>query len=514
MATLFGAGPVMDAFILAFRIPNLMRDLFAEGALSSAFVPTFTQYLTEKSKREAAILVQLVSTAIILLVGGICLLGMVFTPQFVGLLANDFHNVPGKFELAVELTRIMFPFLLLVSLAAQAMGVLNACNQFAVPALASSFFNVGSLIIGLALGYWLGGYLGISPIVGMAYGVVCGGALQLFWQMPSLARSGFSFGLRFNWAHPGLRRIMKLMGPAILGGAAVQVNVMVNTALAAGVFDPERGASGPISWLGYAFRFMQLPLGLFGVAIASATLPSISRSAARADFNEFRETLSRSLGLVFLLTIPSSVGLALLGDSMIGAVYEGGRFFLYDTQQTAMALKFYSIGLVGYAATKILTPAFYAIDDARFPMWVSLSSIVTNFAVAYSMVEIFHVGFQGLALSTSVVATVSFLVLFVVIRNRLQGVFGRRLLRSFLLISAASLLMAAVCWTSSSLIMHYLGNTKIGYLADVAVSVPLGFGAFLLACRLLGVEEGVVAIQALSGPLGRMFRGLRGRIRS
>jgi len=514
MARLFGAGPVMDAFILAFRIPNLMRDLFAEGALSSAFVPTFTQYLTEKSRQDAAVLVQLVSTAIVLLVGGICLLGMIFTPQFVGLLANDFHAVPGKFELAVELTRIMFPFLLLVSLAAQAMGVLNACNQFAIPALASSFFNIVSVSVGLTLGYWFGDMLGISPILGMAYGVVCGGAMQLLWQLPSMARSGFSFGLRIDWSHPGLRHIMKLMGPAILGGAAVQVNVMVNTALAAGVFDPERGASGPISWLGYAFRFMQLPLGLFGVAIASATLPSISRSAAKADFHEFRETLSRSLGLVFLLTIPSAVGLALLGDSMIGAVYEGGRFVYYDTQQTALALKFYSIGLVGYAATKILTPAFYAISDARFPMWVSLSSIVTNFVVAYSMVEVFHVGFQGLALSTSVVAMVGFLVLFVVIRNRLQGVWGRRLLRSFLLISLASTLMGLVCWGSSSLIMELLGYTKIGYLADVFVSVPLGGLVFLAACRLLGVEEVTMALQAVAGPLRRIFGGARGRIRS
>lgn len=509
MATLFGAGPIMDAFILAFRIPNLMRDLFAEGALSSAFVPTFTQYLSEKSKREAAVLVQLVSTAIVLLVGGLCLLGMVFTPQFVDLLAADFHAVPGKYELAVQLTRIMFPFLLLVSLAAQAMGVLNACNQYAVPALASSFFNIGSLSIGLALGYLAGPYIGISPIEGMAYGVVIGGALQLLWQMPSLARSGFSFGFRVDWQHPGLRHIMRLMGPAILGGAAVQVNVMVNTALAAGVLDPLRGASGPISWLGYAFRFMQLPLGLFGVAIASATLPSISRSAAKADFHEFRETLSRSLGLVFLLTIPSSVGLFLLGDSMIGAIYEGGRFLLYDTQQTATALKFYSLGLVGYAATKILAPAFYAIDDARFPMWVSLSSILTNFAVAYTMVEVYNVGFWGLALSTSVVATVSFLVLFLVIRNRLKGVFGRRLMDSFFRILGASLLMGGACWVSTTAIAASLGTTKLAYLLDVAVSVPLGLVAFWIGCRMLRVQEIEAAQQALAGPIRRLTSPLR-----
>ncbi|MCZ2152936.1 MAG: murein biosynthesis integral membrane protein MurJ [Bryobacterales bacterium] len=513
MATLFGAGPMMDAFILAFRIPNLMRDLFAEGALSSAFVPTFTQYLAERGKRQAALLAQLVSTAIILFVGGICLLGMLFTPQFVNLLASEFHAVPGKYEMAVSLTRIMFPFLLLVSLAAQAMGILNACNQFAVPALASSFFNVGSLAFGLTLGYIAGPSLGITPIEGMAYGVVLGGALQLFWQMPSLTRSGFSFGFQIDWQHPGLRHVMRLMGPAILGGAAVQVNVMVNTALAASVMDPLRGASGPISWLGYAFRFMQLPLGLFGVAIASATLPSISRSAAKADYHEFRETLSRSLGLVFLLTIPSSIGLALLGDSMIGAIYEGGRFVFYDTQQTAIALKFYALGLVGYAATKILAPAFYAIDDARFPMWVSLSSIVTNFVVAYTMVKVYNVGFWGLALSTSVVATVSFLVLFIVIRNRLQGVFGRRLLNSFLRICAAAGVMGAVCWLSSSTITSVLGVRKIGYLTDVAVSVPLGLLAYVVACHLLGVTEIVAARHAVADPLKRILQGLRDRMR-
>ncbi len=258
---------------------------------------------------------------------------------------------------------------------------------------------------------------------------------------------------------------------------------------------------------------MQLPLGLFGVAIASATLPSISRSAAKSDFHEFRETLSRSLGLVFLLTIPSSIGLALLGDSMIGAIYEGGRFVLYDTQQTAIALKFYALGLAGYAATKILAPAFYAIDDARFPMWVSLSSIVTNFAVAYTMVKVYNVGFWGLALSTSVVATVSFLVLFVVIRNRLQGVFGRRLFRSFLRICGAAAVMGLVCWLSSSAITASLGTRKLAYLVDVAVSVPLGLLAYAAACHLLGVAEIEAARHAVADPLKRILKGVRDRMR-
>jgi len=299
MARLFGAGFVYDAFLLGFRIPNLTRDLFAEGALSSPFVPIFTQTLAQKGRKEAAILSNLVATAIILLVGSFCALGVIFSPVLVDVMAAGFRHVPGKFELAVRMTRIMFPFLLLVALAAQAMGILNACNRFAVPALSSTMFNLGSVVFGLALGLWLGPLLGIEPITGMAIGVVLGGALQLLCQVPSLRSEGFHFRPSFDWNHPGLQHIIRLMGPAMLGNAAVQINVMVNTNFASQI-----PGNGPVSWLGYAFRFMQLPMGLFGVAIASATLPSISRSAGAGNMDEFRRTLSRSLGMVFLLTLP------------------------------------------------------------------------------------------------------------------------------------------------------------------------------------------------------------------
>ena len=382
MARLFGAGLIYDAFMLGFRIPNLTRDLFAEGALASAFVPTFSEYLSQRSKEEAVRLVSLVATALIIVVGVVCAAGMIFAPVLVHLLAPGYAEVPGKFELAVRMTRIMFPFLLLVALAAQAMGVLNACNRFGVPALASTFFNLGSVGFGIVLGIWLGPMLHITRIEGMAIGVVLGGALQLIWQLPSLHRLGFHFRATLDWADPGLQRILRLMVPAILGNAAVQINVMVNTNFASTISDPIRGLDGPVSWLSYAFRFMQLPLGLFGVAMASATLPSIARSVARGEMDEFRRTLSNSLGTVFLLTIPSSVGLIVLGKSIIGAIYQGGRFQLYDTQQTAVALSYYAIGLMGYAALKVLSPAFYALNDARTPMLVSLGSIVVNYAAA------------------------------------------------------------------------------------------------------------------------------------
>ena len=507
MARLFGAGQVYDAFLLGFRIPNLTRDLFAEGALSSAFVPIFTKYLSTRGKQEAAELSNLVATALLLVVGVVCVLGMIFSPALVSLLAPGFAAVPGKFELAVKLTRIMFPFLLLVALAAQAMGILNACNQFGVPALSSTFFNIGSLGFGLVLGYLVGPRIGLSPIEGMAYGVVLGGAWQLFWQMPSLLRAGFAFRPRMNFSHPGLRNILKLMGPAIVGNASVQVNVMVNTNFASSITDAAGHViNGPVSWLGYAFRFMQLPLGLFGVAIASATLPSVSRSAATGDMNEFRHTLGRSLGMIFLLTIPSSVGLAVLGDSMIAAVYQGGRFRAYDTHQTALALSCYSIGLAGYAAIKVLAPAFYALNDARTPMLVSLASILINVIAASSMVKFAGLGHAGLALSTSLVALFSSIALFDVLRRRIGGIQGRRLSASFVKIAGASAIMGAVCALSSRFIGHWLGVSRMARVIDLAVSVPLGLIVFFAMAKWFRLPEMESAGRALLAPLARRMR--------
>jgi putative peptidoglycan lipid II flippase len=497
MARLFGAGFVYDAFLLGFRIPNLTRDLFAEGALSSAFVPIFTQTLAHKGRKEAALLSNLVASALIIVVGLFCLAGIVFTPAWVDLLASGFHQVPGKFELAVKLTRIMFAFLLLVALAAQAMGVLNACNRFAVPALASTFFNIGSVTFGLILGYLLGPHLGIEPITGMAIGVVLGGALQLVWQLPSLRSEGFRFHPAIDWNHPLLRKIFSLMGPAILGNAAVQINVLVITNFASRI-----PGNGPVSWLGYSFRFMQLPLGLFGVAIASATLPAISRSAGIGNFDEFRRTLSKSLGMVFLLTLPSSVGLIVLGRTMIGAIYQGGKFSAFDTEQTALALSCYAVGLAGYSALKVLNPAFYALHDARTPMIVSLLSIAVNYFTASLLFRHTALGHAGLALSTAAVATFGGIALFVILRNRVGGIYGRNLIESVWKIAAASAVMGAAVFLSSRGIESWLGVGRLGRLIDLAASIPLGLLVFYAACRVLRVSELDLATRAL-------FRGNR-----
>jgi putative peptidoglycan lipid II flippase len=509
MARLFGAGLIQDAFNLGFRIPNLTRDLFAEGALSSAFVPTFTDYLSSRTPKEAERLANLVATALLIVVGTVCAAGTIFAPLLVSTLAPGYAAVPGKFELAVKMTRIMFPFLLVVALAAQAMGMLNASNKFGVPAMASTFFNIGSIGFGIAIGVWLGPSLNISRIDGMAIGVVLGGLLQLCWQLPSLYRLGYRFKPAFEWAHPGLQRILRMMGPAILGNAAVLINVAVSTNLASAISDPVRGYDGPVSWLGYAFRFMQLPLGLFGVAIGSATLPSISRSAAAGNMDEFRRTFSKSLGMVFLLTLPSSIGLVVLGRSIIGAIYQGGKFQVYDTHQTATALSCYAIGLVGYAGLKVLTPAFYALDDARTPMIVGVLSILINYATAVVLIRGAGFGHASLALSTSAVAIFGFVVLFVILRAKLGGVHGRDLAAGFAKVAVASAAMGGAVFFVSRQMERWLGVSQMARRADLMVSIPLGVAVFYLVCRAMGVTDLDMAFEAVLAPLKRRLRRAR-----
>jgi len=499
---LFGAGAIFDAYVLGYRIPNLTRYLFSGGALSSAFVPTFTRYLATRTKEEARELSNITGTLLIVVVGSLCIIGMIFSPLFVDLFAHGFHAVPGKFELAVQLVRIMFPFLLLVSLAAQAQGILNSCHQFGIPAVSSSLFNIGSILFGLTLGYWLGPRLGISAVEGMAFGVLFGGAAQLACQLPAVWRAGFAWRPRWDLHHEGVRQIMKLMGPAILGGASVQINVLVNTSFAAGLRDTAGHVmNGPVSWLNYAFRFMQLPIGLFGISLASASLPRLARSAAINDYSEFRDTLGGSLVMILLLTVPSSVGLAVLGESMIGIVFQHGRFRAIDTHQTALALTCYAVGLAGYAALRLLAPAFYALGDARTPMLVSMASVLVNAATAFLTVRWFGLGHAGLALSLSAVSIFNSLALLALIRPRLGSLGGRRIVLSFAKILAASALMGAVCLA--------LVHVSPSRLFNVAVGIPLGAAVFYATASLLQVSELADARQAL---LRKRF-SLNGRFR-
>jgi putative peptidoglycan lipid II flippase len=505
-AALFGAGLQYDAFLTAFRIPNLLRDLFAEGALSAAFVTTFTQVQQTKGSEEAFRLSNRVATALMLVLSAICVVGWIFARSIVYWLAPGFYDVPGKAELTIHLTRIMIPFLLLIALAAKAMGILNARNKFAIPAIAPVFFNLGSVIGGLFLGFTVGPSLGLSPIEGMAFGTLVGGFLQFAVQWPSLRRAGFRYRPMLDFYDPGVRQIMRLMGPAIIGTAAVQINVFVNTNFASEIVDPATGAvlNGPVSWLSYAFRFMQFPIGVFGVAIATAALPPLSRSTSNPDYVEFRQTLAHSLALVFLLCIPSAVGLVVLGRPIVALVFEHGKFTSFDTVQTANALAAYSLGLAGYAAVKVLSPAFYALNDARTPMLISIGSIVVNFVMNSLLVGPF--GHVGLAFSTSTVALVNFLLLAVFMRRRLGRLGGRRLAATVFRVIAASCAMAAGAWFASEL-LSWLPLRGLGlHLLQVIAALALAAVIFYAGCRLLGVEELDDAVNALGSRFVRIVR--------
>jgi putative peptidoglycan lipid II flippase len=509
MANQFGASFAHDSFLLGFRIPNLSRDLFAEGALSSAFIPTFTTSLVRGTKLQSGELANLVTTAIIVVVGLVCLLGMFFAPNLVWLLAPGFASVPGKFELAVHLTRIMFPFLLLIALAAQATGMLNSHGSFGIPAIASIFFNIGSVGFGLLIGFIVGPRLGVAPIEGMAYGVVAGGALQFGWQRAKLHSLGYRFRFVWNWSHPGLRRIAGLMIPAIVGNVAAQTNLIINTSFASQLHDVIRGHDGPVSWLGYAMRFVQVPLSLFGVAFASAMLPSVARSAAANNFNEFRKTLACSLGMVFLLTIPASAILITLGRPLIGAVYQSGHFNAYDTEQSALALSCYSIGLVAFTSTRILSPAFYALADARTPMVVSVFSIVANVAFPLLLLRIFHMGFEALALTTACAVGLECLCLAECLRRKLGGLEGRYLVASFARISLASIIMAIALVFLRTRLFSAFAATRSSYCAELAIAIPLSVIVFILAAHVLGVQEIRFAFNSFVVPTWKRLKTAR-----
>jgi putative peptidoglycan lipid II flippase len=508
-AYFFGASKSFanDAYVIAFRIPNLLRDLFAEGALSSAFVPVFSDYLINKDEEQAFRLSNLVATGLIVVLGLFVVLGIIFAGPLVAFIAPGFQADPARFELTVRLTRIMMPFILLVALAAQAMGVLNARDRFGMPALASSFFNVGSIIGGVSVAALLTDPTFSNPIraivdnptegiVGMAYGVLIGGFLQYAVQWPSLRSAGFRYRPILSFSDPGVRRMFGLMGPAVIGGAAVQVNVLINSNFASNI-----PGAGPVSWLSYAFRLMQFPIGVFGVAIATATLPAISRSAARNDESDFRHTLASSMRLAFLLTIPSAVGLIVLGQPIIALIYERGHFGPTDTQHTAAALGFFAVGLSGYAAIKILAPAFFALGDSRTPMIISLASMLTNFVMNWSLVGVMQE--RGLALSTSTVALGNCGLLYLIMRRRVHGLEGKRTALALAKILFASAVMAAACWAVSSGMAKAVGNNFAGRLANVVLSVAVSAGLFYLIASLLGVEELRAATTAVTARLKR-----------
>src|SRR5438046_6038028 len=427
-ARLAGAGKNLDAFLMAFRLPNLLRDLFAEGALSTAFITTFSRKIATEGDESAWRLGNKVATLTAVFMSAVTLLGIILAPQLIHLM-TWWSWSPEKTETTILLTRIMWPFILLVSLAALVMGMLNAKHVFGAPAMASSFFNLGSIIGGVAFGWWLDPHFGTRSLIGLSIGSLIGGIWQLSSQFPSLRRVGYKYHTDFRWRDQGVRTVLTLMGPAVIAASAVQVNVLINSGFAARLGD------GPVRWLNIAFRLMQLPLGIFGVAVGTVTLPLVSKSAAVGNTNEFRAILARGMRLAFLLTIPSAIGLAMLAAPIISVIYQHGRFTPEMTRQTAGALEFYAIGLVSYAVLKVLTPAFYAIGKRNTPMVVSFLAIGANLFLYWLFTFRFGWGHRGLAFSPSLVATVNFVLLYALIPRDTRGFESRTVIISLVKIS-------------------------------------------------------------------------------
>ena len=479
-ATMFGAGYAYDAFVVAFRIPNLLRDLFGEGALSAAFVTVFSDYDTNKGAEATWRLASNLLVFITLLLSLLTLGGIYLAEPIVNLLAPDFGLVAGKTELTVLLTRIMFPFLLFVALAAAVMGILNTKGRFFVPAMASSFFNLGSIIGGTSLAL-LFPRLGQPAIAGMAVGTLIGGFLQLCIQLPSLKQTGFRFTPRLNLRDPGLRRILYLMLPATIGLSATQINIFVNTNFAASC------AEGSVSWLNYAFRMVQLPIGVFGVALSIAAMPVLAKQAALKDLQGLRETFTSSLVMVFSLTIPATAGLILLAEPIIRLIFEHGAFTAFDTVRTAEALTYYAYGLFAYSAVKIMVPVFYALGNTRYPVAGSFLAVAANILIISLTITTFQ--HRAIALSTSCTMTLNFLFLGTILYRKLKGFSLAYLGTGTAKIVGASLVMAAAVYGLRNLLANWLTGGIPAQLVSIILLVGTGALVYGLTLHTLRLPE-------------------------
>lgn len=497
-AYFFGASREYDAFLTAFRIPNLLRDLLAEGALSSAFITTFSKDCQKHGTQYAFRVANYVINALGLLLVGLVALGIWCAPSIVHVIAVGFD--PSKAALAAQLTQIMFPFILFVALSAVAMGMLNAQEHYGLPQSASTFFNMTSIVGGLSCAYlfaphymqalWQHGVMEAHAsaqagraMMGMAVGTLLGGATQLFVQVPTLVRLGYRWRPVLNWRDPSFQAVLRLMGPAVIGAAAVQVNVFVNSNFASLLGDR------PISWLNYAFRLMQFPIGVFGVAVMTAALPALSRHIASEDFSGFGVTLTRSMELVWALTLPATVGLAVLGEPIIRLIYEHGRFDHLDTVATASALAAYSFGLPAYAAMKIVQPAYVAMGDARTPMYTSLVAVAFNAAMNFLFIKVLQVGHAGLALSTSLMSVSNVTVLILLLEWRTPTLQRRALLKQLLLTVLASAWMGCVGHGLYLYLQHHgFGAGGRNAMLELSLIIPVCVLNYFAAAKVLKIS--------------------------
>ncbi len=472
VANYFGAGAAADAFYAAFRISNLFRRLLGEGALSASFIPVFAQYCEKEGEAKTKEFFQVMWTTLASLLLVITVLGIVFAPQITTFIAMGFERTPERFQLTVDLTRAMFPFLLFISLAALVTGVLNAFRIFFLPAVAPASLSLAEI------GYLLMLAPALAPdhqILGLALSVVVGGAIQLFAQIPALWKKGFRLVPKWDWSHPGMRRVTGLMLPATLGLSVDQLNAFVDTICASYL------AQGSVTALYYSNRVMQLPLALFGIALSQVSLPTLAAHVAKGELEEVKDTLNFALRLTLFMIVPATVGLIVLGEPIVRMLFQHGEFTAEATTLTNHALLFFSLGLLAYASVKILASAFYAFQNTRTPVRVAAGCVFLN--IALSLVLMRPMGVGGLALATALSSWANAVMLFLLLRKKLGLLGGRRVGMTLVKALLASAMMAAVCLALMQALQHF------PHILRVLVAMIGGALAYLAAARALRMEE-------------------------
>jgi len=436
IARLFGTSIFAQAFVVAFRIPNLLRDLVGEGATNAAFVPVLTEYLTKKPRDQFWELARTVLNILFLVLLFLSALGVIFSPSIVKVIAPGFIKDPTKFALTVKLTRVLFPYLIFIGLTAYVIGILNSFKHFTAPAFSQGTLNVCVILSALFLCPVME-----EPVMGLGIGVLLGGMAQLSINVPVLFRKGFRLGREINFAHPAAKKIGRLLLPRALGACVYQVNVFVDTMLASLAFIVGEGA---VAALYYSNRIIQFPLAIFGIAMATAALPTMSIHAAKDNIADLKKTLSFALRNVFFITIPSAVGLWILSVPITRILFQRGQFDQYSTSITSTALFFYCFGLFAYAGIKILVSCFYSMQNTLTPVKVASLCVALNFILNIILMWPLKVG--GLALATSISATCNFCLLLIILRRKLGPLGGRQILFSAMKMLLAGLLMGTACF--------------------------------------------------------------------
>ncbi len=477
IANFFGTSAACQAFVVAFRIPNTLRDLVGEGAANAAIVPVLCEYKATKTKEELLHLFRVVFNIFSAVLIIVSVMGVVLSPLIVRAMAPGFIREPATLDLAVRLNQILFPYVFLIGLTALTMGALNSLGHFSTPALGTCLLNVSLIAAVIFLGQKMG-------IFSLAVGVLVGGVLQLVLNLPVLYRKGFSINFRDGFRHVASRKIGLLLVPRVLGNGVYQINIFVDTILASLAWIV--GAGG-VAALYYANRLIQFPLGIFSIALAQAALPKMSREAALGDLEKLRDTLSFSLRTVFLIILPSSVGLAVLGKSIIRILFERGQFDAYSTSITQQALYFYSFGLLAYSGIKILVTCFYSLHDTMTP--VKTAGIAVALNVILNLILMWPLKLGGLALATSLSATVNFFMLYSILRRRIGGFDEKRLLDTFLRALLASAFMGAACFIMARSLRLESARSAATQAAFLVITIAVAMLVFILASIALRVQE-------------------------